>query len=165
MVYCCVGGCSNLHGRKDQKSKVRHFLRFYTIPKDLPLRNKWEARLYRRKNIYHRIYVCVFGLLPWFRLWAKPPSEVTDKLYPEDADTPEERERPKHWSWDGVLVYPGGQQCGESNVPTVLMRTTWAAVSSTTVLPGSVLSHSPEQSSSQRVSVVQGGRWWLQGAI
>ena len=114
MVYCCVGGCSNLHGRKDQKSKVRHFLRFYTIPKDLPLRKKWEARLNRRKNRYQRIYFCVFGSLPWFRLWAKPPSEVTDKLYPEDADTPEERERPKHWSWDGVLVYPGGQQCGES---------------------------------------------------
>ena len=59
MVYCCVGGCSNLHGRKDQKSKVRHFLRFYTIPKDLPLRKKWEARLNRRKtDITASIFVC-----------------------------------------------------------------------------------------------------------
>ena len=59
MVYCCVGGCSNLHGRKDQKSKVRHFLRFYTIPKDLPLRKKWEARLNRRKtDITASMFVC-----------------------------------------------------------------------------------------------------------
>ena len=58
MVFCCVGNCSKKSG-KGQQSDVRHFLRFYPIPKDQVLRKKWEMRVNRRKeDITDTMFVC-----------------------------------------------------------------------------------------------------------